>query len=188
MKKIFLVAGILLVTTTVTFARNNSGRNDAKEVKMGKNDTRKEIRKERGMEDQDDVSERTKAQFAIDFPDATNVHFVRTDNFDEVVFVQNKKKIRAYYDYDNNLVGITQKESFTDLPGNAQKEILEKYPGYTITHVIKGHDYEDNDMDMIYEGPFDNTDDYFVELKNDSKEIVVKVDLSGDVSYFTTMR
>ncbi len=95
----------------------------------------------------------------------------------------------AYYDDRDQLVGTILKESFADLPDNAQKEIQNKYPGYTIANVVRfsGNGSDDTET-VLYEKSMDDTDNYFVELKNDSKAIVVKVDLSGGVNYLTTMK
>ena len=189
MKKIFLVAGILFTTTTVTFAHTSINRKDRKEARIERKKTRKELRREHRAEDYSKVSYLTKTQFVIDFPDAKNVRFVRTKNFEEVAFMSGEEKLRAYYDYDSKLVGTTQNKSFADLPENAQKEILKKYANYSIVGVTKFDDNGSNDTDMIlYDTTFDDADNYFVELKNDSEAIVVKVDLPGDVSFFTNMK
>ena len=189
MKKIFLVAGILFTTTTVTFAHSTMDSKDRKETRIERKKTRKELRRERGAENRSEVSDLTKDQFAIDFPDAKNVRFETTKNFDVVAFMSGEENLRAYYDDDSKLVGVTHEKSFADLPEKAQKEILEKYRGYTIAGIIKFDDNEDNDTDMIlYATTFDDADNYFVELKNDSKAIVVKVDLQGEVSFFTNMK
>jgi hypothetical protein len=99
------------------------------------------------------------------------------------------KKLRAYYDYDSKLIGTTRREKFTDLPEAAQKQILEKYSDYKVSGVVKFDDNEDNDMDMVLYGTgLDDADNHFVELKKDNKAIVLKVDLSGDVSFFTDVK
>ena len=189
MKKIFLVAGILFTTTTVTFAHTTINREDRKETRIERKKKRKELRRETRAENDNEVSVLTRDEFATDFPDAKNVQFVRTENFDEVAFVSGKKQLRAYYDDDSKLVGTTQNKSFSDLPENAQKEILKKYVDYSIDGVIKFDDNENNDTDMILYGTvFDDADNYFVELKNGSKAIVVNVNLPGEVSFFTNMK
>jgi hypothetical protein len=189
MKKIFLVAGILFTTTTVTFAHTSINRKDRKETRIERKKAKKELRRERRAEDHNEVSDLTKNQFVIDFHDAKNVRFVRTKNFEEVAFMSGEEKLRAYYDSDSKLVGTTQNQSFADLPENAQKEILKKYADYSIDSVVKFDDNESNDTDMILYGtPFDDADNYFVELKNDSKDVIVKVDLAGYVSFFKDMK
>jgi hypothetical protein len=165
MKKIFLAAGILLVTATTTFAQDKNDRDNAL------------------------VDPLIKSQFATDFPNATNAYFASEKNFDEVSFTQDKEKISAYYDYNNQLIGTVENKAFTDLPGNAQKEILKKYPDYTITGVVKFEDNESDETEMIQYGrSLDDADNYFVQLKNDSRTIIVKVDLSGGISFLTTMK
>jgi hypothetical protein len=165
MKKIFLAAGISLVTATITFAQENINRDNAA------------------------VNPLIKSQFETDFPNATNVDFESKKNFDEVSFTQDKEKISAYYDYNDQLIGTVQKKAFSDLPGNAQKEILKKYADYTITGVVKFNDNESDHMEMIMYGTsVHDEDNYFVELKNDSRVILVKVDLFGGIHFLTTMK
>jgi hypothetical protein len=114
------------------------------------------------------------SQFATDFPNATNVHFARVKNLNEVSFTQDKDMVTAYYDTRDQLIGTMYNESFADLPDNAQKEIRNKYPGYLIANVVR---FDDNQSD----------DNYFAELKNDSKSIVLRIDLIGEVDYLTKM-
>ena len=172
MKRIFLTAGVIMMAATVTFAHNNRNR--------------------KGDTPPNDVSNRTKVQFQEDFPYATDINYVRTANFDEVSFMSGKEKVlKSYYDENSDLVGTTQNESFADLPGNAQKQILKYYADYSIVRVVKFHAVkeEDDGLEMLESrSEFDNPDNYFVELKNNNKAIVVEVSLSGDVGFYTTMR
>ena len=185
MKNIFLTAGIVIMAATATFAYNSTDRNYAKNERKEGN---KAPRRKHKMENNYLVSGFTKIQFGKDFPGATNVEFVNTKNFDEVYFISGKRILKAYYDYNYNLLGTTEKKSFTDLPENAQKKILEKYAGFTIADVVKFDDNESNDTDMILYGTsFDDKDNYFVELENAGKATVVQVDLEGRVSFFTNM-
>ena len=178
-----------MMAATVTFARTATNRKDRKETRIERKKTRKELRRERKIESDSEVSYLTKTHFVVDFPDAKDVRFEKTKNFDEVAFISGGETLRAYYDYDSKLVGTTQNISFEDLPANAQKEILKKYANYSIVGVVKYDDNESNDTDMILYGTvFDDADNYFVELKNDSEAIVVRVDLPGEVSFFTNMK
>ena len=178
-----------MMVATVTLAHSTVNRRDRKETRIERKKARKELRRERRAENGNEVSDLTKSHFITDFPDAKNVRFVKTENFDEVAFISGKKELRAYYDYDSKLVGTTQDISFADLPENAQKEILNKYANYSVDSVIKFDDNESNDTDMIMFGTtFDDADNYFVELKNDNNAIVVKVGLLGEVSFFTNIK
>jgi len=165
MKKIFLAAGISIVTATVAFAQDNNDRDNTA------------------------VNPIIRNQFTTDFPNATNVDFESKKNFDEVSFTQDKEKITAYYDYNDQLIGTVEKKAFSDLPIDAQKEILKKYSDYAITDVVKFNDNESDHMEMILYGTsLHDEDNYFVELRNDSNAIVVKVDLSGGIDFLTAMK
>jgi hypothetical protein len=130
-----------------------------------------------------------KSQFTVDFPDAKDVHFAHVKNLNEVSFTENKAEMIAYYREGDELVGSIRKESAAGLPENAQKKIQHKYPGYTIANVVKFDDNESEVTDMILYGrAMDDADNFFVELKNESGAIVVKVDLSGGVDYFTALK
>ena len=180
MKKIFLVTGIVVFTAfTTTFAQDNKDDYNAKE----------------GREtNQDAVSESVRNQFTADFPNASNIGFEKTKDFEEVHFNQDGSQKTAYYDFDNQLIGSTVKVSFHDLPAGAQIKILDKYRDYTVTDVLKfnvnsnNESYYDNDTYMtLYGNSFDKSSNYFVELKGENNAIVLEVDLSGEVSYFTTI-
>ena len=139
----------------------------------------------------DNVSISTQTQFAEDFPGATDVHYAKSKDYDVVYFTSGKRHLKSYYDYKSELLGTTQNETFANLPENAQKKILKDYADYTIVRVIKfdAAEGEDHSLDLIEFGSEDdNPDNYYVELKNNSKAIVVKVDLSGDVDFFAMMR
>jgi hypothetical protein len=194
MKKSFLVTGILIAATiTATYAQYNIDDNDVQVVKSINMVTPNEIQKEGIEKNQNAVSELTKNQFVSDFPDATNISFEKTKDFDEVNYRQNGKKTTAYYDYNSELVGTIRKRSFRDLPADAQTEIKDKYPNYTVVNVLKfnvnsdNESYIDNNADLsLYGNSLEKSSNYFVELKNDSKAIVLMVGLSGEVSFFTT--
>jgi hypothetical protein len=180
MKKIFLVTGIVIASAiSATYAQYNV---EVKSVQEGK-----EL-------NQDDVSESTRNQFAADFPNASNIGFEKTKDFEEVHFNQDGSQKTAYYDFDNQLEGTTIKESFHDLPAVAQIKILDKYRDYSVKDVLEfkvnsdNESYYDNDTYMtLYGNSFDKSNNYFVELKSDRNAIVLEVDLSGEVSYFTTI-
>jgi len=189
MKKIFLATGVMMAAAT-TFAQADIAHHSQSESKMEHKIAKKDMREERRLESRNEVSELTKSQFAIDFPDAKNIEYSKSDNFDEVAFTSStNENLKAYYDYNNVLVGTTQIKSLADLPEKAQKKIHKEYPGYNVTSVIKFNDNMDNDMDMILYGTtFNDADNYFAELVKNDRKIVVKVDMGGDVSYFTQIR
>ncbi|MET0638075.1 MAG: hypothetical protein ABWZ25_18740 [Chitinophagaceae bacterium] len=178
MKKIILAASVILSVATMSVA-------SAQENKTEKKEMNKEARKLRKTSDQGDVNLAVKTQFEQDFPGATNAVFVQAKSYAIVSFKDGTKMKKAYYDFNNQLIGTTQKKTFAEIPPTAQAEIKKRYPGYTVTNVIKYDDNENNDTDMvIYDLPFSDSDNFFVELKSGTSDKIVKVDLSGDVSLF----
>lgn len=158
--------------------------NEESTIKKEKKAERKVLRKLEGRE----ASYQSKEQFAQDFDKVSDVEWKRTKFFDEATFTQDGQTMTAFYDYNSKLVGTTQIKAFTDLPASGQKTITNKYKDYTVKKVILFDDNEDNDTDMLLFGhQFDDADNYFVELQGDNKDIVVQVDMAGDVSFFTTM-
>ena len=185
MKRIFLTASVLFLAISASFADKYTINNDPKETREAK----KELRKERRAENRKLVSGFIMDQFARDFPAADNVIFCKTKNFDEVSFTQDGKELTAYYDANSKLVGTTEQLTLAALPENAQKKITEKYAGYSITDVIKFDDNENNDTGMILNGTaLGDADNYFAELKNGDKAMVVKIDMTGDVSFSANMK
>jgi hypothetical protein len=196
MKKIFLVTGIVVATTfVVTYAQGDIDDNNAKVVKSAITDLPNEIQKEGRESNQNAVSEATKNQFSADFPNASNISFEKTKDFEEVRFNQDGSQKTAYYDFDNQLEGTTINKSFHDLPAVAQTKILDKYKDYAVKDVLEfkvnsdNESYYDDDTYMtLYGNSFDKSNNYFVELKSDNNAIVLEVDSSAEVSYFTTIK
>jgi hypothetical protein len=154
-------------------------------IKKEKNKYRMELKKLGGK----DVSYQAKQQFYIDFGDIPGVKWERTANFDRAIFTQNEQTSIAYYDVDANLVGTTTNKTFADLPSRAQKYINSKYPGYSNRGVIFFDDNELNETDMVlYNLQFEDADNYFVGLKKDNSEVILKVNMKGDVSFFKRLK
>lgn len=126
------------------------------------------------------VSAIAKNSFSEDFKNTTNPQWKRLGTFDEVAFTKDGKELKAFYDIDGKLVGTTQRVTFADMPARGQKEIKEKYKDYTVGPVIFYDDNEANETDMILYGlQFDDEDNYFVELTNGTKKIIVHVNKEG---------
>src|SRR5258708_5570410 len=137
----------------------------------------------------DDVSLQSKTQFNIDFGNVPDVTWSREDYYDVATFTKNGEKVKAYYDYDSQLLGTVVDKKFTDLPPKAQQYIKEKYKDYTIGDVILFTDNQANQTDMLLYGlEFVDENNYFVELIKDNKHIILKVNDAGDVSFFKELK
>jgi hypothetical protein len=166
------------------FISLNSLQLNAQETKNDGKTNRVPLKKLEGTK----VSELSKSQFIAEFGNIPDVQWSRTLNFDEAVFTKNGKRMTAWFDYNQKLVGTTSEVNFTDLPANGQKAIKTKYKDYGIDKVILFDDNETNDTDMILYGQqFDDADNYFVELAKGKDHIVVMVNMEGVVSFFRQM-
>ncbi len=197
MKKFFLATGILMATAiTATYAQDNMNDDDANNAKSSITKTMAEIQKEGAQTNQNAVNVFTVNQFASDFPDVTDVHFDQMKDYTAVTYTQNGRVNTAYYDDNSELMGTIRNRSMQDLPAEAQTEIASKYADYTVVRVVRFNANSDNEsyIDNNSELPFygdspENSSNYFVELKNnDNKAIVLMVGLSGEVSFFSTMK
>ena len=185
----------MVTAVTVTYAQYNIDDINVKAVRSINIDNPNEIQKEGIEKNQNAVSVFTENQFASDFPDATNIRFKKTKDFDEVSYTQKGVRMTAYYDFNNQLVGTLHTGSFSDLPVSAQTNVILQYPNYTVAKVLKFDANNDNESFFdnntyltLYGTSFDTSSDYFVELKNHSKAIVLEVGLSGEFRYFTTIK
>lgn len=193
MKKIIVSAAAILFAITATNAQASdiALRKDIKDlrqeetsVKKDKKEQKRELRKLEGQE----VSYQSKQQFYVDFGNIPVSEWKRTSYFDEATFMKDGQEMKAYYDMDSQLVGTTMDKSYADLPFTAQKYIDAKYSDYGKGSVIFFDDNETNDMDMVMYGTqFEDSDMYFIELSKNNKRIVLKVDMNGNVSFFTQL-
>jgi len=186
MKNVIIIGSLLVFTATTTFAQDEMAFNEPAKVILHK--TSKAQREENRLIRREKIATSptfmTEQHFMIDFPKATNVTWKR-DEFEEASFNWNGKAIQAFYDYEDNLIGTTTPASYSDLPAFAQKEIEKYYKDYTPQSVILFDDNEFNDTDMmLYGNSFEDEDNYFVEMTNNNKTIVLQVNMEGLVSYF----
>jgi hypothetical protein len=186
MKNVIVIGSVLLFTATTSFAQDELAYNDAnhftshKLSKAQKEETRA-MRKEKVFSTPNYTTEQN---FERDFPDATNVSWRRA-GFEEAIFTVNGKEMKAFYDYNHELIGTTSVANYIDLPAAAQKFIEKHYSDYTTQSVILFDDNEYNSSDMmLYGNPFEDADNYFVELKNNNKTIVLQVNMEGLVTFF----
>lgn len=193
MKKLFVLSVVVLLIVTVNAQTDAASirKDEAKLkkeqfiIKKEKKVERKELRKLEGKE----VGSQSKQAFYSDFGNITVSKWERTANYDKATFTKDGQAMTAYYDFDSKLVGTTSHKTFADIPASAQKQIDAKYQGYTKADVIFFDDNEINETDMIMFGnQFDDADNYFVDLKKDNKEIILHVNMSGDISFFKQLK
>ena len=154
------------------------------ELKMEKKEL-KSIKKQLDKLEGNDVSNAVKESFNNDFGNMPDVIWERSNFYDVATFTHDGNMKKAHYDRDSQLIGTTWVVDFADLPAVGQKEIEEKYKDYEIGDVVFYDDNESVDVDFyMFDSQFKHEDNFFVELTNDTKHIIVKVDSEGDVSFF----
>ena len=181
MKKLMIAPAVILLASLAVHAQNNTMSTiDKKEAKAEKKEARKELRRS----GDGDAGVLVKDHFYRDFGDI-DASWKKTASFEEGSFVLNGRPMTAFYDADAELIGTTTPADFAELPESAQAEITKRYKGYTIGKVILFDDNEANGSDMIlYGSAVSNEDNYFVELSNMQKTIVLEVNMEGTVSFF----
>lgn len=185
MKKLMILSAVAILFAGMAYGQTEARvKHEIRKDKTALKHERKVLRKLEG----NDVSYQAKQQFLIDFNNAAIISSERNENYDEFTFKKAGVITKAYYDADATLIGTIQMKTFSDLPARAQQNIKKWYDGYTTTEVLLFDDNEANQTDMILYGTqFDDQDSYFVELKKDTKKIVVHVTMDGDAAYFTQL-
>jgi hypothetical protein len=186
MKNVIIIGSMLVFTATTAFAQDEMAYNEPAKFVVHKTSKaqREENRFIRREKEAISPNYMTAQHFMIDFPKAENVSWRRA-NFEEASFIWNGKYMTAFYDYNNNLVGTTTPVNYADLPASAQKEIEKHYKDYTPQSALLYDDNEFNGTNMIlYGNAFEDADNYFVELKNNKRTIVLQVNMEGQVTFF----
>jgi Ni/Co efflux regulator RcnB len=192
MKKLIMLAAMSFVfalTLNAQTEKENHLKNDMDNLNKREdavNKEKREVRQEMRKMDGQEVSADAKQHFDTDFSNTSETRWERTPTFDEVTYTKDGQVSKAYYDNDTKLVGTTTNKIFEDLPYKSQKIINRRYRSYSSGDVLMFRDNKLNTCNMVlYNESFADADNYFVEMKNDSKRIVLRVDMAGDVSYFT---
>lgn len=170
------------VSLSAADAGSASGKNPDR---MERKEERRALRKQADNE----VSYFSVQAFYHDFGKQANVNWRHEDAFDIASFEVNGVVESAYYDRDAVLVGTTQHTSFSELPAAAQQYINERYAGYSVDGIVFFDDNEANESDMmLFSRPFEDADNYFIELSKDGKKIVLESDPRGNMQFFTSIQ
>jgi hypothetical protein len=119
-------------------------------------------------------------EFDATFDDAKDVTWTITNNTQKATFTQNDVKMTAFYNLQGEYLGVTQDVNYASISNKAQKTIADKYTGYKVGEVIK---LQTGDQATNFEQTV-----YFVDLKNNAEEILVRVTPSNDVYFFQQVK
>jgi hypothetical protein len=161
MKKIFLTFATAALFSVSAFAANGGGK--------------------KATETTVTVSYAVQQKFNADFATAQNVVWVSNKNCVKADFMVDGIKKTAFYNLTGDFLGTTQIIGYNAIPAKTQQEIADKYKGYTAGDVIV---YQANEA---LNDAIDPTS-YFVDLKSDKHEVLVRVALSGAVEFFQQVK
>ena len=128
-------------------------------------------------------------QFAYEFKDAKNINWVVDANCQKALFTYQGKQMTAFYTLTGEYIGVTHNVDFTVVPGAAQKEITGEYKGYVIGDVIEFQPAATNSASIYSFSSYSNDEKlFFVDLKNDKEEILLKVTPDASVSFYKQIK
>jgi len=117
--------------------------------------------------------------------DMSEVKWKRVLDYSKAEYIKDGQKKEAFYDEDGQLVGTSSAMTFTDLPDKAQNDIQKRYGDYTVEQVIDFVNNSTNGTPLVLCGyELNNKDNYFVQMTNENKKIILYVDFKGNVSFF----
>lgn len=120
-------------------------------------------------------------EFAADFAGASNVVWTITKNVQKAEFLIDGIKKTAFYNLSGDFLGTTQTIGYKAIPAKSQKLIAEQYKEYTPVSVIVYQTNEAINSDI-------DATSYFVDLKNDNHEVLVRVTGSGNLDFFKQVK
>ena len=186
MKNVLIIGSVLVFTATTAFSQEVISLNEpmsftGHKVSREQREENRAIRREKATTTPNYTTDQ---HFQTDFPNATSVSWRRA-GFEEATFTLDGKEMKAFYDYNHDLIGTTTTVDYNTLPIAARKYIEKHFSDYTPQQVIMFDDNEYNTSDMVlYGNAFDDADNYFIELSNNNKTIVLQSNMEGMVTYF----
>jgi len=120
-------------------------------------------------------------RFSKDYSNAKDVKWSVDEKFQKADFIKNNIKMTAFYNRQNQFVALSMVIDAKIIPASTQKEIAEKYPDCIVNEVfVVQYNTEINpDADEVT---------YFVDLKSDSKEIVVRIAPDTHINLFARIK
>ncbi|MDB5131822.1 MAG: hypothetical protein JWR02_1571 [Mucilaginibacter sp.] len=119
--------------------------------------------------------------FNADFGGAQNVVWTIDKNCQKADFTIDGVKKTAFYNLAGDFLGTTQTIGYNAIPAKSQKLIADNYKGYIAAGVII---YQAN---TALNDSIDPTS-YFVDLKSESHEVLVRVTETGAAEFFAQIK
>ncbi len=126
------------------------------------------------------VSQTALTHFATDFNTVTDVTWAVTANSQKATFLQDGVVTTAFYDLSGQFIGTTNKVDYAIIPFDDKETIAKKYAGYEVAEVIR-FNYAGGDSSL-------NTIIYFIDLKKDGSEVVLKTSPGESLSFYKKVK
>lgn len=129
-------------------------------------------------------------QFTYDFKDAKDVTWTINGNCQKAAFTLGSEKMTAFYSLSGEYLGVTRNVAYKTIPAAAQKDIATQYAEYKVGEVIELQPKQTLSAapDNLLSNYNDDSKVYFIDLKNDKEEILVRVTSSSDVYFFKQVK
>ena len=124
-------------------------------------------------ENSGNVSQEVKNSFHAEFGAHSAIHWNQTENFDVASFDVEGESVNAFFTKDGTLEGRTFLKKWTDLPFQAQVNIVQSYKDYDVESVF-----------VYYGKSLNNSGNYFVSLSKDNQTILVQVNEKGNTTLY----
>lgn len=120
-------------------------------------------------------------KFSKDFENVKDVKWSVDIKFQRADFIKNNIKMTVLYNWQNQFVALSMITDAKIIPISTQKEIARQYPDCVVNEVFVVQYNTEINPDV------DETT-YFVDLKNDSKEIVVRIAHDSHIHFFARIK
>lgn len=126
------------------------------------------------------ISKTALTHFATDFYTVTDVTWSISANCQKAIFLQDGITTTAFYDLSGQFIGTTNKVDYAIIPFDDKETIAKKYAGYEVAEVIK-FNYAGGDSSV-------NTIVYFIDLKKDGSEVILKTSPGESLSFYKKIK
>ena len=123
----------------------------------------------------ENVDAKILSHFAKTFKTAENVTWTNTKDYSKASFVRNNKRMEVFYNDKDELICTATYIDLKEVPDAALETIQDRYANYRIASAIKCVDAE-------------GVLQYYTQLENDKKTIILQSDADGFTTVFKTTR
>ena len=121
----------------------------------------------------DNVSQAVKNSFHAEFGVQSNIRWNQTENFDVASYDVEGESVNVFFTKEGALEGRTFLKKWTDLPFQAQLNLVQRYKDYDVESVF-----------VYYGKSLNNNGNFFVSLSKDNRTILVQVNEKGNTTLY----